>query len=1196
MKNIPKFLTLVLFVLIAANELFAAVDINEWLIIGPMESSKEKVFSKSYLPEETILPNAGDAFGDMKWIKYSADKGSLDFMKAFGIDQSKRYVVAYACAYVYSDYDMPARLLLGSDDGIQAWVNGLKVWAINTNRGTVPGDDIVNIHLSKGFNRILLRVNQDYGGWGFSCSVDADFPVKSTVMNFSKKQVLPANNKKVWVPMMQFKSNASGMTDISIKMLNSGQEIIPDILASLEYNGASIAEVPVKPFISGAILDKHLLVSSTALAGFLSQKNPALRMKIGDAVIQEEINSATIYDATLEIGRSLRVTAIPPLVEKIKAINLLFGKPDNLKIIAQEALQAIQSGKEKDIENAYKKIYDQQASYLSDHSNEHIHVIGHGHLDMNWLWPTAETKKASHDNLRQTVAFMEEFPDFTMLQSQAAIYKQVEQQDPDLFKKMQKYVAAGRLEPVGGMWSEGDCNLTGGEAIIRSFLLGQTYFKEKFGKTAKVGWLPDNFGHPSQLAQILKLAGCDYFYFMRCHPYAGTFWWYGSDSSKILCFSNNGGYCAPVTPAVTEQIRDIAPEKKRILFMAGVGDHGGGPTRKDIETVHLLQQRPKFSDIRFTTAENFFTASTAEMDGRPSHKGEMQYTLEGCYTSIAEIKEANRNSEHALYQSEFMASMNWMLRKKTYPGAQLHNLWEMAAYNQFHDILPGSAIYESYKEATADHYYIQKNANDIRDEAFRSLAAEIKYNTQLGQPIVAVNMHPFGKKMLVEAEFFSHEKPLTCNPNGWYDYYISNQINAVNVGQGYVPTVLLRDGKGHSYPAQIVWSKLFPPGYRSRVLFVADSLPAAGYSTFYVDASKPGMMNEQIPYRAHEFETDYFKVGFDFKTGEIKRLLDKKTKVEYASNEKNLNQLKVFMEKGGDAWVIGKIDHVEDVKDVQNVSVTENGPVRACVEAQRKWGKSQIIQRTYVYRAYPRIDVELEVHWFESSTDTSLSPFLKTVFPISLANPRFDCHVPFDVVKRPTTGQEVPAQQWVDLSDDTKGIAVLNTSKYGHSYKDGQLELSLMRSTHFPDKYPNMGVFTIRYSIYPHTGDWKNGVWNEGDDFNIPVYAAEPPSLSQGKEKAKRAEEASFINVYPNEIVMSGIKQSEDGKEIIVRLAEVEGKTSQVTVMVPVKVKKARRLNIIEEPLSNVAAPMSSGNKIKITIRPHEIVTLGVKF
>jgi alpha-mannosidase len=305
---------------------------------------------------------------------------------------------------------------------------------------------------------------------------------------------------------------------------------------------------------------------------------------------------------------------------------------------------------------------------------------------------------------------------------------------------------------------------------------------------------------------------------------------------------------------------------------------------------------------------------------------------------------------------------------------------------------------------------------------------------------------------------------------------------------------------------------------------------------------------------------------------------------------------------------------------VASVKVVENGPVRACVETVKTWGKSRFIERTYIYRSYPRIDYDMEVHWLETGSDSTDSPMLRAIFPIAFDNPTFHCQVPFDVVERPVNGiingkeapdylrhqnaygieaeevdgQEVPAQKWVDVTDGNVGIALLNKTKYGHSFNNGELRLTLMRSAGEPDIYPNLGKFSISYALYPHTGDWKNGVWAEGDDFNVPVYAAEPPSLALVTEHSTRPEEDSFISVDSPGVVLSGLKQAENGNELIVRLAEVEGKGTTVNLTLPVEIGSVRRLNLIELPMENIAVPTFNGKTIQVKIRAHEIVTLGI--
>src|SRR5665647_1118822 len=854
------------------------------------------------------------------------------------------------------------------------------------------------------------------------------------------------------------------------------------------------------------------------------------------------------------------------------------------------------------------------------------HVVGHAHMDMCWLWGYSETMKMCLDNLRQTVAFMDEFPDYKMIQSQAAIFNFVEKEDPRLFELVKKYVKEGRLELGGGMWTESDQNLTSGEGLVRAFLLGQGYFESRFGKMARVGWLPDDFGHVSQMPQLLKQAGCDYFYFHRCKPYLGNFWWVGPDSSRVLANGNNDYHNVGVydSELFIDSLRLYKNNQNRLLFPLGQGDHGGGPTRKNINMIHQFDKDINFPSIKFSTATEFFEKSAKSMKNLPTHYGEMQFIFEGCYTTVAEIKELNRACENTLFSAEFFNSLRWLQGDK-YPSDELHNVWETVAFNQFHDILPGSAINEANKESISRYADALQKAKRLRDHGFLKMADEVIFKTNMGQPIVAYNLQPTRRKALVEANVYSHEVPSTIQSNFWGDFYGSKNIIPVNVGQGNIPTVLVRDGTGKVYPAQITWSKWTPPGYTSKVQFVADEMPSCGYKTFYVDMTKPGISNDSIKVIDNTFETDYYKVKFDISTGNITSLWDKNTGMECVKAGEQLNRLKVYMEDksgGAKAWVIYPIVKQVEVTDVESVKVVEKGPVRFCIEAVKKWGKSKFIVRTYLYKSYPRITYDVETHWLETGSFTEDSPMLRATFPLAVKQPRLFCQTPFDVVERPADemvngkpyddrmiyrcevdgsrkdhddGREVPAQKWVDVNNGSFGVALLNNSKYGHSYHNGELRLTLLRSAGYPDIYPNLGKFNISYALYPHAGDWKNGVWEEGDDFNIPVYAAEPPSLSLPKDYAIRPEEDSFFSRTGEGLVLSSIKKAELNDELIIRIAELGGKEVDATLSFPFIIKSARRLSIIELPLQNTASPIVQGKTLSVKVRSHEIVTLGVK-
>jgi len=855
-----------------------------------------------------------------------------------------------------------------------------------------------------------------------------------------------------------------------------------------------------------------------------------------------------------------------------------------------------------------------------------IHIVGHAHMDMSWLWDYFETMKMCNDNLRQTVAFMKEYPDFTMVQSQGSVYNFVKQVDPLLFEDVQKYVNEGRLEPVGGMWTEGDSNLSGGEALCRSFLLGQQYFKNHLGRMARVGWLPDNFGHISQLPQLLQLSNMDYYYFHRCKPYKGTFWWKAPDGSRVLAYANNT-YNGDITPQLDNELEKFMPEREtnRILHITGVGDHGGGPTREDIEMIHELDSKKDYPAVKFTTAEEFFKKSENEMEGRPTHKGEMQFIFEGCYTTVHDVKEGNRMLENTLYQSEFFNILRW-LNGNGYPEDDLRDCWETLTFNQFHDILPGSGIHEANEENVARYHNAIQDAQFLGKKAFQKMADRVDFQTGLGQPIVAWNLQPRDRKAIIEAEVFSHDMPATAELVSWGNYYGTKKVKPKDLGQGNFPSVLVRDGSGKTYPAQIVGGKSTPPGFTSKVRFVADALPAGGYKTFYVDMTKPGKFNQSLRVNDSTFQTEFFRVTFNMETGNIVSLYDKRTGREYVEPGGELNQLRMYLEDkngGMKAWYINKIVKEEDVTNVESVEVEEVGPVRACVKSVKTWGNSRFIERAYIYRSYPRIEYDLEVRWLETGSDSTHSPMLRATFPINIDESSFYNHVPFDVVERPIDGklngkpvphyiqhrdvygieaadkdgQEVPAQHWVDLTDGETGIALLNDSKYGHSVHEGKLRLTLMRAAGDPDLYPNLGKFNIRYALYPHEGNWTNGVWTEGEDFNVPVYAAEPPSSALAQKDATRPEEASLISLEGNGVVLSGMKKAEKGNELIVRVAEMEGNRTTAKLNLPVEIQSVRRLNVIEMPLEeDVANPSINNNTVHVDVDPHEIVTLGISW
>lgn len=863
----------------------------------------------------------------------------------------------------------------------------------------------------------------------------------------------------------------------------------------------------------------------------------------------------------------------------------------NCEAIAQRGLQSLNRGNFVSAAQDLREIYDCIASAQEDRSDQRVTLIGHGHIDMNWLWTSWETLQCCHDTFRQVLTFMDEFPEFKYSQSQASTYEYIERIDPDMFRRIQEKVREGRWEILGGTVDEGDTNLSSGEALARSLLLGQRYFAEKFGRIARVSWCPDNFGHAAQLPQIMRLAGLKYFYGHRCQPYTGCSNWVAPDGSRLINYATPT-YNGEVDNRLREAPAEFDPKHKSMMWIYGVGDHGGGPSRQDITRAIAMRDMPGFPKVRFGTAEEFFRSKEAQAEDYPTVKGEMQYIFEGCYTSIARIKEGNRRCENVLYAADMLAALMG-LYGFPFPKDQLYDAWHKLTFNQFHDILCGSATHEANRESIALYDAAIATAEEVCFSGLRHLASRVAKKPNGGQPLVVFNSLGRARTDVVEAEVFSYLPPATAHLRHW-GHFIRRPVNPIDLGDGPLASIKVEDEKGRPVTAQIVDGKLFPNGYRLKVQFVADAVPGCGIRTYYVSPEQPGHLPEDgIKVKDTTIETPLLKVVVDPKTGLLTRIFDKQRRKDVLRKNAGANVLKFCMEEphGMSGWVIGTLKSSENLDKAESVKVVEHGPVRAVIEVVRKKDRSSFVQRIIVYKDLPRVDFELDACWFQLGNHEIGVPMLRVAFPLNVKNAEFVCDTPFAAVERPTTGQEVPAQKWTDLSGDEGGAALLNNSKYGHRCEGKTLEMTLLRASYDPDLYPDQGPHHIRYSLYPHAGNWdKASVDEQGISYNCPLLAIEATPSEKGQVRSGR----SFLSLKPKNLFLSAIKKAEDGDFLIVRFCEGHGKKTQATLDFGRPVKSVTRVNLLEEPLVSPEPATAKGSKVNVSVKPHEIVTLRV--
>jgi alpha-mannosidase len=379
-----------------------------------------------------------------------------------------------------------------------------------------------------------------------------------------------------------------------------------------------------------------------------------------------------------------------------------------------------------------------------------VAAVGHAHIDCAWLWPTRETVRKVARTFANVLDLIERDPGFVFAASSAQQYAWLQQSHPELFERVRAAVSAGRIRPVGGMWVESDTNMPGGESLVRQFVFGKRFFLEQLGVESDEVWLPDSFGYTAAMPQIARAAGARYFLTQKQSwnetnrmPYS-TFLWEGIDGSRLLThFPPADTYNSDLGAEDLARSERRFVEKGRarnVLGLFGWGDGGGGPTREMLAAAHRKADLDGSPRVRLTDPHTFFTEAEAELADPPVWTGEMYLELHrGTLISQHRTKHGNRHAEALLRQAELWATTAAVLHGTPYPYDDLEAAWRIVLLQQFHDILPGSAIAWVHQEAERNHAVV---AADLE----RLIAASLDVLVAGGAEPVVANARPFASR------------------------------------------------------------------------------------------------------------------------------------------------------------------------------------------------------------------------------------------------------------------------------------------------------------------------------------------------------------------------------------------------------------------------------------------------------------------
>ena len=845
------------------------------------------------------------------------------------------------------------------------------------------------------------------------------------------------------------------------------------------------------------------------------------------------------------------------LTDLNSVINIL-----DLRRIGSESFYASVAEAGKTLDEMYARICDPDSEPV-------ICCIGHTHIDVAWLWTLAVTRDKSVRSFSTVLELMRRYPEYKFMSSQPQLYAYVKETHPEVFEQIKQRVKEGRWEVEGGMYVEADCNLSSGESLIRQFLYGKRFFKDEFDKDNEVLWLPDAFGYSAALPQIMEKSGIRYFMTTKISwndtdllP-VDTFVWKGIDGTGILTHliptrdfvvpgrsnstsgerntaftTNYNGFLNPSQMKGAWQRYQQKDLNNEVLCSYGYGDGGGGSTEDMIETGERLNKGlPGCPRTKFDTVENFFHRLEKDTEGKdvPIWNGELYLEYHrGTYTSMGRNKKYNRKSEFALQNLESLETMGLLLANADYHQSFLEDQWKIVLINQFHDILPGSAIEPVYEESRQQYLALFEAVGEKTEKA---------------------------EKLLADAA--GHD--LVFNMNG-------KELS------GYV---LIPDNAAYPQAQKT---------YDGQYLAWAEKVPSKGYKAM---ADEQPSCGTGVTVLENGIETPFAKVTFDGK-GRIVSWFDKAGDREILQEGKIANRLVAYEDRPFeyDNWNLESYykEKSWDVDDLVSSELVEEGPYRFTYRFTWKYEGSDLVEYVSFYANSPQVDFSLDVDWKEVHT------LLKVLFPVELNANKATYEIQYGNVERTTTRNisweqakfEVCHHKWMDLAEGDFGVSFMNDCKFGVSVENNEVGLTLLRCGTYPNPHADQEQHHMVYSVMPHTGTWMTaGTVDKAYLLNNPL------SFGKAEKSADAAAPAplsySLASCAAENIMVEVVKKADRSDDLVIRMYEFGNRRTKTSLKLNDVVKGIWDADMMENRTEMLGENTDS---VELTFKPFEIKTI----
>ncbi len=673
-----------------------------------------------------------------------------------------------------------------------------------------------------------------------------------------------------------------------------------------------------------------------------------------------------------------------------------------------------------------------------------VHMIANAHLDPVWLWSWQAGVDEVLATAHTTVKVLKEYPQVFFTRSDVWFHEIVEKMNPELFKEIAELIAKGQWQLVGGWYVQPDCNLPTEFGFLKHIEFGKKYFGSKFNEEVTIGYNVDSFGHAGSLPKILAQAGYKYYIYMRPGSHekeypcdSQVFWWQASDSEhKLLTYRIPVAYCCNpenLDEHIQKTIEASDTSLGHIMCFFGVGDHGGGPTREQIEFICHNRKKYDGFELIFSHPRKYFESISDMADKLPIVKGELQHHAVGCYSVLHQLKKAIKLTEHKLVQAQdLIAFLSEYVSSDV--DEILEQSWEDVLFSQFHDTHGGTCLKSAYTDIYAKLGRAWANADDIVTETVRKYSASFK-----GLKIGDLRLGYFAVMNSSLKEF-----------DGWVEHELFSLADK--------DFKVLDFNTLEEVPIQRIASESIACSF-ARILMPI-KLGAHETKIFAIEKGSQGQEDTDIRvYRegnSNCIANTYWNVSCS---------KGNRDKIEFTNVMKRMlvNLQFCVYDDSTDTWShnVLRLGEKELSKFNQTeMLIGEAGRLRAKLFGMSQFDKSQIRTESCLYRYDKWLELKVKVIW-----NQPLSVLKMNISFDDEITGRID-GIPGGVQNRELDGKEYPFSDWTILKTKNASIAIISPDIFGFDVQKENVRFTLVRSPAYAHHHPTeLGVHRFVYEF-----------------------------------------------------------------------------------------------------------------------------------